>query len=185
MKAIFAVLLALLAPLCFAQGTPARAQIEPQLPTDAELTRAWSLNIDKDSPFKGTTPGKYFVLGDKMLFYPYEPSGSLSKKPIQLPKDWLYSIPDHSKPTAYPGFVASGVPSIASSGFGASDQLLQKTVAQQSALILTLTTSVQELQRSLDSMKKSNQELVDSLRKQVDGTEARVKLLEAKAGAKP
>jgi hypothetical protein len=156
-----------------AQGLPTR--ITYQLPTESELQKAWSMNIDKDAAVAGTTPGRLVLLGDRVLFYPADPSGALSKKPVQLPRDSLFSVPGYASP-----LVAPTVPANANPG-NASARLAQENAAKQTNLLVNLTVAVEQLKHNLSSLQDTNRAISDSLQK----AEARIKALETRSGTKP
>lgn len=173
-RAAFLLILSL-SPCVHAQTQATGARPTIPLPTENELLKAWSINIDKDASVAGSTPGRLVLFGDRVLFYPTEPSGALSKKPIQLPRDSLFSVPAHSTP-----FVTPTSPQLGSQG-NAFSRLAQDNAAKQTSLLLNLTTAVEQLQQNLNSLKDTNRAIADSLQK----AEARIKALETRSGAKP
>lgn len=156
------------------QGLPTR--ITYQLPTESELQKAWSINIDKDAAVAGTTPGRLVLLGDRVLFYPADPSGALSKKPVQLPRDSLFSVPGYASP-----LVAPTVPAKANQGNAFAARLAQENAAKQTNLLVNLTVAVEQLKQNLGSLQDTNRAISDSLQK----AEARIKALETRSGTKP
>lgn len=183
MRHVCVTLLALSPLLAHAQPKVEETKLDAKLPTPADLSGLWSVDLPRTSPNQLVPPGKMFMQKDRFLIYQYGADGSLSRVPSTvIPKDWLSAKPDYAGGTVQ-GFNVRQLTGITGTTPQTEDSL-QKALAAQQVLNRALAASIKSLEQSVIAMQAQALRLAEDLRMQAQATDARIKALESKAGSK-
>ena len=159
------------------------------LASDSEAQEARKVPEPTVSITEHTVPGKFMLRDDgAIVFAPVNSDGAFVFAPVNsdgafvfapVNSDGTISARPFSAP--YPPYLSAPNPA-AVPKLSYVDPQLRDLVAKQTQLITSLSSSIQELQRTVEEIRTSSQDETTQLKKQLTLTDTRLKTLETKTG---
>lgn len=134
---------------------------------------------------QGVTSGKYLLRDGVLVFHPLGENGVLSTNPIKVVDERFFSVPAYAQFAGFADLAAAPkAPTLNPVGLPKTpiDPQLANLVMQQTQLISTLSSSILELQRTVEEMRAASEDETAQLKKQLVLTDTRLKILETKTG---